>query len=56
MFLSYIKTIKNTLNYVFDKKLFAYLNGLEYIVFASYHWQKFTERYIHPDHFFKDFQ
>lgn len=48
--------IKNTLNYILDKNLFIYLNGLEYIISASYYWQKSTKRYIHPDHFFKDFQ
>ncbi|MEM8961467.1 MAG: polyprenyl synthetase family protein [Acidobacteriota bacterium] len=32
----------------------AYIDGMDNILSASYHWQRFTERYRHPDHFFTD--
>lgn len=31
-----------------------YLHGLEHIVAATYHWQLYTHRYNHPEHFLAD--
>ncbi|MCA9707214.1 MAG: hypothetical protein KDK70_15280, partial [Myxococcales bacterium] len=33
-----------------------YIEGLRDAVAASYHWQVFTDRYRHDDHFFQDFK
>ena len=34
----------------------AYVESLQNILSASYHWQRFTERYRDPEHFFDDLQ
>lgn len=49
-------TRQKLISYNLNKKLIieSYLNSLETIVSSSYHWQKDTNRYKHPDNVFED--
>lgn len=46
----------NNLNSKDKKAALIYLSGLDVIVSACYHWQKDTDRYLHPENIFTDMQ